>query len=117
MINIVHAFFPRGRHPGNRLGPLGTCVRTAAAGLVLASASLFLTPAPVHARPGFDPVPSGPLFEPFTFPCGLLFACDDRRPPGPPDRDVHPFDRRLGRPCAWRERDTPEGLRRVRVCF
>ena len=96
--------------PGGRTRTL----RTAA---LLAGAALLLPPSPARARPGFDPVPSGPLFEPFTSPCGLLFACDDRRPPGAPDRDVHPFEGRLGRPCAWRERETPGGPRRVRVCF
>lgn len=44
-----------------------------------------------------------------------------RRPPGPPDRDVRPFDGTLrgalGRPCGIRWRYTPSGPRRVRVCF
>lgn len=44
-----------------------------------------------------------------------------RRPPGPPDRDVRPFEGSLqgalGRPCGIRWRYTPSGPRRVRVCF
>ncbi|WP_232627930.1 hypothetical protein [Methylobacterium sp. Leaf118] len=44
-----------------------------------------------------------------------------RRPPGPPDRDVRPFEGSvqgaLGRPCGFRWRYTPSGPRRVRVCF
>jgi hypothetical protein len=51
--------------------------------------------------------------------CAWPVRC--RRPPGPPDRDVRPFDGTfrgaLGRPCGIRWRYTPSGPRRVRVCF
>ena len=47
-------------------------------------------------------------------PCAGNVRC--RRPPGPPDRDVRPFEGTLGRPCGLRWRETPEGTRRVRVC-
>lgn len=49
--------------------------------------------------------------------CDPHIDCPGRRPPGPPDRDVRPFEGTLGRPCAYRWRFTPEGTRRVRVCF
>lgn len=54
---------------------------------------------------------------------GVTFACDGSGPcrpqaaPGPADRAVHPFEGGLGRPCAYRWRATPEGTRKVRVCF
>ncbi|WP_092045895.1 hypothetical protein [Methylobacterium pseudosasicola] len=51
------------------------------------------------------------------FPCNFLGACPERVQPGGPDRDARPFSSSLGRPCAWRERPTPEGPRRVRVCW
>ncbi len=51
--------------------------------------------------------------------CAWPVRC--RRPPGPPDRDVRPFEGTargaLGRPCGIRWRYTPSGPRRVRVCF
>jgi hypothetical protein len=40
-----------------------------------------------------------------------------RRPPGPPDRDIRPLIDPLGRPCGVRWRETPQGPRRVRVCY
>ena len=43
--------------------------------------------------------------------------CRRQAGPGPADRDVHPFDGALGRPCAYRLRETPSGPRKVRVCF
>lgn len=49
--------------------------------------------------------------------CNVLGDCPARTVPGAPDRDVRPFAGSLGRPCAWRERPTPEGPRRVRVCW
>lgn len=52
----------------------------------------------------------------FTFACNVLGDCPRRTVPGPADRDVRPFDGTLGRPCAWRERPTPSGPRRVRTC-
>ncbi|MET3695611.1 hypothetical protein [Methylobacterium goesingense] len=54
---------------------------------------------------------------PFTFPCGTPGACGVQAGPGPADRDVRPFEGTLGRPCAYRTRATPEGTRKVRVCF
>ncbi|MFC6027327.1 MULTISPECIES: hypothetical protein [Methylobacterium] len=51
------------------------------------------------------------------FPCNFLGACPPRVQPGGPDRDARPFTGSLGRPCAWRDRPTPEGPRRVRVCW
>ncbi len=51
--------------------------------------------------------------------CAWPVRC--RRPPGPPDRDVRPFEGTLrgalGRPCGIRWRYTPSGPRRVRICF
>ncbi len=51
--------------------------------------------------------------------CAWPLRC--RRPPGPPDRDVRPFDGTLrgalGRPCGIRWRYAPSGPRRVRICF
>lgn len=49
-------------------------------------------------------------------------ACDVGGPcrqagPGPADRDVRTFAGSLGRPCGYRWRATPEGSRKVRVCF
>jgi hypothetical protein len=51
------------------------------------------------------------------FLCNFLGDCPTRAAPGGPDRDVRPFVGSLGRPCAWRTRPTPEGPRRVRVCW
>jgi hypothetical protein len=65
---------------------------------------------PAHADPR-------PLDGNLDFPCNFLGACPKRVVPGGPDRDVRPFSGSLGRPCAWRDRPTPEGPRRVRVCW
>ena len=51
------------------------------------------------------------------FPCNFLGDCPVRTVPGGPDRDVRPFTRSLGRPCARRNRPTPEGTRHVRTCW
>lgn len=51
------------------------------------------------------------------FLCNVFGACPARAVPGAPDRDVRPFTGALGRPCAWRERPTPQGPRRVRTCW
>lgn len=41
-----------------------------------------------------------------------------RLTPAPPaDRQVHPFEGSLGRPCGYRWRATPSGTRKVRVCY
>lgn len=53
----------------------------------------------------------------FTFACGGPEPCRPQAAPGPADREVHPFAGSLGRPCAWRWRETPSGTRKVRVCF
>ena len=57
-----------------------------------------------------------PVDGDFTFACVYLGDCPPRTVPGGPDRDVRPFEGTLGRPCAWRERPTPSGPRRVRTC-
>lgn len=52
--------------------------------------------------------------------CGLGLGgrgCVRQAGPGPADRQVHPFEGTLGRPCAYRWRPTPSGTRKVRVCF
>ncbi len=53
----------------------------------------------------------------FTIACGGPEPCRPQAGPGPADREAHPFAGSLGRPCAWRWRDTPSGTRKVRVCF
>ena len=58
-----------------------------------------------------------PLDGNLDFACNFLGKCPARVAPGGPDRDVRPFNGTLGRPCAWRDRPTPEGVRRVRVCW
>lgn len=55
--------------------------------------------------------------EPFTFPCGTPGTCGVQAGPGPADRDVRPSEGTLGRPCGYRTRATPQGIRKVRVCF
>ena len=61
-----------------------------------------------------DPrVPDGNL----DFACNFLGICPVRTVPGGPDRDVRPFVDSLGRPCARRDRPTPEGTRHVRACW
>ena len=55
--------------------------------------------------------------EPFTFPCETPGTCGVQASPGAPDRDVRPFEGSLGRPCGYRMRATPQGTRKVRVCF
>lgn len=64
---------------------------------------------PAHAEPR---PPDGTL----GFACNILGDCPPRTVPGAADRDVRPFDGTLGRPCAWRERPTPSGPRKVRTC-
>lgn len=54
---------------------------------------------------------------PFTSACPGRHPCRRQAGPGPSDRDVHPFEGSLGRPCAYRWRETPSGPRKVRVCF
>ncbi|KAA0109426.1 hypothetical protein CIW48_31405 [Methylobacterium sp. P1-11] len=58
-----------------------------------------------------------PLDGNLDFLCNFLGDCPARTAPGGPDRDIRPFSGNLGRPCAWRDRPTPEGTRRVRVCW
>ena len=55
--------------------------------------------------------------HPVTIACGAAGPCRDQAGPGPADRAVHPFEGSLGRPCGYRWRATPEGTRKVRVCF
>lgn len=55
--------------------------------------------------------------EPFTFPCEPPGRCGVQAGPGPADRFVSPFEGTLGRPCGYRTRITPEGTRKVRMCF
>lgn len=52
-----------------------------------------------------------------TSACANGQSCRRQAGPGPADRDVHPFEGSLGRPCAYRRRETPSGPRTVRVCF
>lgn len=61
--------------------------------------------------------PDRPEATPFTFACGGAEPCRPQAGPGPADRQVRPFEGSLGRPCAYRWRDTPSGTRQVRVCF
>jgi hypothetical protein len=58
-----------------------------------------------------------PIDENLTFPCAFLGDCPVRKVPGGPDRAVQPFAGSIGRPCAWRERPTPQGPRKVRACY
>jgi hypothetical protein len=53
----------------------------------------------------------------FTFVCPGPPPCRPQAGPGPADRQVQPFTGSLGRPCAYRWRETPSGPRKVRVCF
>lgn len=53
----------------------------------------------------------------FTFACLDAQPCRPQAGPGPADRQVDPFAGSLGRPCAYRRRETPSGPRKVRVCF
>lgn len=52
-----------------------------------------------------------------TFACPSPHPCRLQAGPGPADRQVDPFEGSLGRPCAYRRRETPSGSRKVRVCF
>ena len=74
--------------------------------------TLFLQAGPVSA---VEPAPRGA--GRFTFACGPGAPCRPQAGPGPADRAVHPFEGTLGRPCGYRWRATPEGTRKVRVCF
>ncbi|GJE28166.1 hypothetical protein LKMONMHP_3033 [Methylobacterium organophilum] len=108
MINIVHAHFRRSGHPGN-MSPLanprrGACCLTLT--LALLAQPALASPAEIEGE-----LAAGV----FTLVCDLDPGCT-RVPPGPPDRDIHPFEGRLGRPCGWRERATPSGTRHVRIC-
>ncbi|GJE60378.1 hypothetical protein MPOCJGCO_2489 [Methylobacterium trifolii] len=76
--------------------------------ILLLGAGILAGPASAAPRP-----PDGDL----TFACNFLGDCPRKTAPGGPDRDVRPFEGSLGRPCARRERPTPEGPRRVRVCY
>ncbi|WP_246733495.1 hypothetical protein [Methylobacterium sp. BTF04] len=55
--------------------------------------------------------------KPITFACEGVEPCVPKAAPGPADRQVHPFEGTLGRPCAYRWRETPSGTRKVRVCY
>lgn len=118
MINIMHALFPSGTRRGNPRPAMKDVPLSAF--LSLAWIGLFLS-AQAEMGPPFSTVADGP--RPSAPVAGFTFSCDRRggceRPPlpGPPDRDVHPFEGTLGRPCAYRWRPTPSGTRRVRVCF
>jgi hypothetical protein len=88
----------------------------------LAGLALILAPVSVPARAAgasADPtlVRRHAPVAPFTFPCGTPGTCGVQAGPGPADRDVRPFEGTLGRPCGYRSRATPEGVRKVRVCF
>ncbi|MCJ2035438.1 hypothetical protein [Methylobacterium sp. J-068] len=52
-----------------------------------------------------------------TLSCDGPAPCRPGAAPGPADRAVRPFKGSLGRPCAYRWRATPQGTRKVRVCF
>lgn len=103
MINIVQRVF---RDDAQRRN---ICARRSAAARLLC---LLAVPALQPASAGARPLPVV---------CGPGGICEERadarRPPGAPDRDARPFGGSLGRPCAYRWRFTPEGTRRVRVCF
>ena len=53
----------------------------------------------------------------FTIVCPGPPPCRPQAGPGPADRQVQPFRGSLGRPCAYRWRETPSGTRKVRVCY
>ncbi|MGU3363030.1 hypothetical protein ACLBWX_22165 [Methylobacterium sp. M6A4_1b] len=55
--------------------------------------------------------------QPFMVPCDAPGTCGVQASPGAADRDVRPFEGTLGRPCGYRMRATPQGTRKVRVCF
>ena len=82
-------------------------LRFVLSGFLALAAFVFSVRADAEPRP-FDDV--------FTFACAALGDCPVRTVPGAPDRDVRPFEGAPGRPCAWRERPTPSGPRRVRTC-
>ena len=117
MINIVHRFFANARQRCHSPGR-----RSVARPLVLAAALTFKPAATDAASPtGLD---MHRIAGSHTIGaaervvgCDSRIDCPGRRPPGPPDRDARPFEGTLGRPCAYRWRFTPEGTRRVRVCF
>jgi len=75
---------------------------------------LLISAAPYCSQALADPRPVDGNLD---FPCNFLGLCPDRIVPGGPDRDVRPFTTSLGRPCARRDRPTPEGIRHVRACW
>jgi len=116
MINIVHAVF-RWRVQRGNMGPPLSAGRLLAIALVAASVG----PAQGAPFPTAEPEPPVPSLFPHAVADAVTSSCAHRpcrvRPPGPADRDVRPFEGSLGRPCAWRQRETPSGPRRVRICF
>lgn len=88
-----------------------------------------MIPVPIHASSGpmlalalvliCSGAQAAPLFDlgTITIPCEFSHDCRPRTIPGPPDRQVTPFEGTLGRPCGWRWRPTPSGTRKVRVCY
>lgn len=86
---------------------------------LIGCALLLQAGSPRAAEPAQAPRASHPSARHarFTFACGPFAPCRPQAAPGPADRSVHPFEGTLGRPCGYRWRATPEGTRKVRVCF
>lgn len=115
MINIVHGFFRDALRTRHTVSPIyATLIFLLALSAMTASAS------DSHAAFGYaSRLPEAPgalLLARSLDHCGRD-DCPGRRPPGAPDRDARPFEGTLGRPCAYRRRFSPQGTRRVRVCF
>lgn len=90
--------------------------------VLLLHVCVTLCPEGASASPATDPfVFSGPAEPPpsleFTFPCDRIDGCRNPGSSQQPDRQIRPFEGTLGRPCGYRERPTPSGPRRVRVCY
>lgn len=123
MINIVHRVF-QDRLRWCNSATLCRCsliVLSTLGGAVLASAACAasnIRVSPILSASGSRSALFGA--EPAAdtrFSCRSDRECPGRRPPGAPDRDARPFEGTLGRPCGYRVRFTPQGERRVRVCY